>query len=281
MKNKRIKIVADSSADLFTLPSVGFQCAPLKIITADKEYVDDERLDVKTMVDELISYSGRSSTSCPNLYDWLAAFGDAEEIYCVTITATLSGSYNAALLAKQAYEEQYPDRRVFVLNSLTAGPEIALMIDKLEELITAGMEFDGICAAVTEYSRKTELVFMLESMKNLSNNGRVSPLVAKMAGLLGIRVIGRASDVGDLEPLNKCRGEKNALETIVRHMKALGAAGTSVRIAHCFNERAAKELAELIKAEFKNIKVKLYNCKALCSFYAEKGGLLIGFETGK
>ncbi len=279
MSNKRIKIVADSSADLFSLSSVDFESAPLKIITADKEYVDDENLDVKAMVDELGNYNGKSSTSCPNAADWLGAFGDAEEIYCVTITATLSGSYNAAVLAKQTYEEQYPDRKVFVLNSLTAGPEIALIIDKIEELVLANKDFDCICKAITKYSAKTRLLFMLESMKNLANNGRVSPLVAKMAGLLGIRVVGKASDRGDLEPLNKCRGEKKALETIVSHMKAIGCVDGSIRIAHCFNESAAKELAALLKNEFKNAKIKLYNCKALCSFYAEKGGLLVGFET--
>ena len=279
MISKRIKIVADSSADLFSLSSVDFESAPLKIITADKEYVDDESLNVRAMVAELGEYSGKSSTSCPNAGDWLSTFGDAEEIYCVTITATLSGSYNAAMLAKQTYEEQYPDRRVFVLNTLTAGPEIALIIEKIEELILAGKDFDFICKAVTKYALKTKLLFMLESMKNLANNGRVSPLVAKMAGLLGIRVVGKASDRGDLEPLSKCRGEKKALETIVQHMKALGFAGGRIRIAHCFNENAANELSTLLKNEFKNAQIKLYNCKALCSFYAEKGGLLIGFET--
>lgn len=279
MNNKKIKIVSDSSSDLFSLSSIDFESAPLKIITADKEYVDDEQLNVKAMVTELEAYNGKSSTSCPNVNDWLKVFGDAEEIYCVTITATLSGSYNAAMLAKQAYEEQYPERKVFVLNSLTAGPEIALILEKIEELVLEGNDFDTVCKIITAYCSKTKLLFMLESMKNLANNGRVSPITAKMAGLIGIRVVGKASDIGDLEPLNKCRGEKKALETIIRRMKELGCRGGKIRIVHCFNEQAAKELCKLIEAEFKSIQIKYYNCKALCSFYAEKGGLLIGFET--
>ena len=80
MKTK-IKIVSDSSSDLFTLNSINFESAPLKIITAEKEYTDDKDLDVKRMVDELGQYSGKSSTSCPNVDDWLRVFGDAEEIY--------------------------------------------------------------------------------------------------------------------------------------------------------------------------------------------------------
>ena len=221
-KQKKIKIVVDSSADITSLEGVEFSSAPLKIITSEREYVDDASLDVEQMANDLISYKGRSSTSCPNASDWLLAFGDADEIFCITITATLSGSYNSAMLAKREYEETYPDRRVFVLNSLSTGPEIVLIAERIRELVLAGRGFDEICKETEDYSQKTGLLFMLESLKNLANNGRVSPIVAKMAGLLGVRLVGKASDKGDLQPLNKCRGERKALETVVEHLSALG-----------------------------------------------------------
>ncbi len=278
MNIQTTKIVADSSADVMALSDVPFYVAPLKIITADREYVDDSALDVKEMADALASYRGKSSTSCPNPEDWLRAFGDAEHVFCITITGTLSGSYNAALVAKKIYEETHPERRVFVLNSLSTGPEMALIIDKMRELILAGHEFDEICETVSQYHKKTGLLFMLESMRNLANNGRVSPLVAKMAGLLGIRVVGKAGDRGDLETLNKCRGEKKALETIVEHLRAFGLRQGKVRIAHCFNENAASALRDLIREKFAHVQVELTRCRGLCSFYAERGGMLIGFE---
>ena len=117
MNIEKVKIVADSSADVTALSGAPFEVAPLKIVTAQKEYVDDATLDVYGMVNDLQSYKGRSSTSCPNPEDWLRAFGDAEWVFCVTITATLSGSYNAATVAKAQYEEAHPERRVFVLNT--------------------------------------------------------------------------------------------------------------------------------------------------------------------
>ena len=272
------KIVADSSADIFALGGVPFESTPLKIITADKEFVDDASLDVLAMVNYLQSYKGKSSTSCPNPADWLAAFGDADEVFCATITGTLSGSYNAAMVAKATYEEQNPGKRVFVLNSLSAGPEIALMIERLKELINEDKSFDDICSEISKYTQKTGLLFMLESMKNLANNGRVHPLVAKFAGLMGIRLIGKASARGDLEPLDKVRGEQKALETIVQHFKELGLKRGKVRIAHCFNEAAGKQLKALIKEKFEKVQVTIHRCKGLCSFYAEKGGMLVGFE---
>ena len=274
----KIKIVSDTSSDVMSLPDVPYQFAPMKVVTADHEYVDNENLDVQQMVEDLQSYRGKSSTSCPNAEDWLRAFGDAEQVYCVTITATLSGSYNAAMTAKQIYEEQHPERKVFVLNSLTAGPEIRLIVEKIRELVLSGKIFEDICETISKYCSKTGLLFMLESMKNLANNGRVSPLVAKMAGILGIRAVGKASDRGDLEPLNKCRGEVKALEVIVDHMKGMGWRTGKVRIAHCFNEEAGKTLKKLLQKEFSKVQVELYRCRGLCSFYAEKGGLLVGFE---
>ncbi|MBR5273169.1 MAG: DegV family protein [Clostridia bacterium] len=275
----KTKIVADSSCDIFNLENISFETAPLKIITSQKEYVDNDSLNVLEMVDFLQNYKGKSSTSCPNADDWLSAFGDAENVFCVTITGTLSGSYNSAMLAKKTYEETYPDRKVFVLDSLTTGPEMHLIIEKLQELITAEKEFDEVCREIKKYSKRTGLLFMLQSMKNLANNGRISPIAAKMAGILGIRMVGKASDKGDLEALDKCRGEKNALENIVKNLKVLGLShGSKVKIAHCFNEEAGKQLKKLIQKNFSKVQVAVYECRGLCSFYAEKGGLLIGFE---
>ena len=101
---RKIRIVADSSADLLTLDSVDFASSPMKIITSEREFVDDQSRDVNKMVDFFDQYKERSQTSCPNPADWLEAFGDADDIFCVTITSGLSGSYNSACTAKQMYE---------------------------------------------------------------------------------------------------------------------------------------------------------------------------------
>ena len=272
------KIVTDSSSDMLNLDTLPFAVAPLKIITDQKEYTDNEKLNVAGMVDDLLKYKGKSSSSCPNPDEWLLTFGDAQYIFCVTITGTLSGSYNAACIAKQIYEEQYPGRKVFVINSLSTGPEMKLIIEKIAELVNIGKEYDTICDEITAYTQKTGLLFMLESMKNLANNGRVSHLVAKAAGLLGIRVVGKASDKGDLQPLDKSRGETKARATIINRMREEGFWGGKVRIAHCLNPEFAESIKQTLTKEFGNIDIEVYKCGGLCSFYAEKGGILIGFE---
>lgn len=272
------KIVTDSSSDIIEFVNAPFASAPLKILTDEKEYIDCPSLDVEGMVNDLSKYKGKSSTSCPNSDDWVKAFGDAERVFCVTITGTLSGSYNAAKVAKELYEDMYPDRKVFVFNSLTTGPEMKIIIERISELVSSGLDFEDVCEQITEYSKQTGLIFILESMRNLANNGRVNPIVAKAAGLLGIRVVGKASDKGDLQQLDKCRGSEKTLSTVISRLKEFGHKKGKIRIAHCFNPDFASQLKEKLTSEVENLDVEVYSCRGLCSFYAEKGGLLVGFE---
>lgn len=273
----KTKIVVDSSANLTDFEGVAFASAPLKIIAGEKEYIDNAELDVNGMVKDLYHYNGKSSTSCPNINDWLTAFGDSEEIVCFTITSSLSGSYNSACMAKQAYEKQYPTRKVLVIDSLSTGPEMAIMAEKCRELIADGADLDSIKEVLAGY--RIELLFVLESMKNLANNGRISRIAAAAAGVLGVRAIGKASDKGTLEMLSKSRGAAKTLEALWEHTKSLGYKGGKIRIAHCMNERFAKEFSDKIRTEFPTAEVTIEECRALCSFYAEKGGMLVGFEA--
>lgn len=275
---RNIKIVADSSANVLILETTQFAAAPLKVITSENEFVDDAALDVDGMVKWFDSYKGKSKTSCPSPSDWLEAFGDADEVYCVTITSGLSGSYNAACIAKQIYEEKCNGKRVCVIDSLSAGPELVLIMEKLEEYIAQDLPYEEICEKIEAYKQQTGLVFMLESLKNFAANGRVSPAVSKIAGVLGIRIVGKASDQGTLEPTNKCRGEAKSITTLLSNLKAAGLSQGKVRIAHCRNEAAAKELHDMIREALPQVDVKIHTCRGLCSYYVEKGGMLVGFE---
>ncbi len=275
---KDVKIVADSSANMLHLGAFPFAAAPLKVITDEREFVDDAALDLDEMTAWFERYKGRSKTSCPSPADWLQAFGDADEVYCVTITSGLSGSFNAACIAKQMYEAEHEGKRVCVIDSLSAGPELVLIIEKLEEYIKQELPFDTICAEIERYQQQTGLIFMLESLKNFAANGRVSPALAKIAGVLGIRIVGKASAQGTLEPTNKSRGEARALTTLIDNLRQAGLKTGKVRIAHNQNEVAAETLRDMLLTVLPQADVQIHICRGLCSYYAEKGGLLVGFE---
>ena len=277
----KTKIVVDSAANLYALEGVDFACVPLKIITDHEEYRDDGTLDAVGMATTLRTYKGKTSTSCPNVSDWLEAFEGADEVYAITITGTLSGCYNAAQLAAEEYQQENPGKRVFVLDSLSTGPEQQLLAEHLRDELAAGKDFDAICAEMLRYHEHTHLLFSLESLANLARNGRVKPAVAAVARMLGIRVIGQASAAGELDVICKTRGEHGALERIVLELKEHGYAGGRVIVSHCGNPAAAERLKHMIEAVFEGAQVVVNPCGGLCSYYAELGGLLVGYEDAE
>ncbi|MGM9970031.1 MAG: DegV family protein [Anaeroplasma sp.] len=272
------KICADSSADVLKLNKVTFGLASLTIVTKEKEYKDDENLDVEEMVKHLANYNEKSSTACPSVQEWLDAFGDAKNIFAIAITSALSGSFNSLNLAKNIFLEKYPDRKVHIIDSLSTGPKMRLIIYKLEELILKGLSFEDIIEEITKYQKSTEIIFMLESMNNLANNGRVNKLVAKAVGLLNIKIIGKASEQGTLEVTDKKRGSRSVINCIIDKLGKLKYNGKKILIGHCFNYDFANIIKNKILEIYKYAEIELYALRGLCSFYAEKGGLIIGFE---
>ena len=272
------KIVSDSSSDIFAISDVNYSFVPLKIITDEKQYIDSPDLDVDAMIDDLRKYKGTSKSSCPNMDEWKSAFGDCDGVFCVPITRNLSGSYNSASIAVEEYLEENPGKKAYVVDTLSAGPECAMIVEKLCELIKAGLEFDEIREKLCEYQKSTHLHFCLESLRNFANNGRVSHATAKMAGVLGIRIVGKASNEGTLELESKIRGSEKSMAEVYEKMKENGYSGKKVRIHQCQNEDGIQFLKALILKDFPEADIIIRKTGALCSFYAESGGFLVGYE---
>lgn len=276
-----IRIVSDSSSDLLELPDVDYRTVPLKVMFGGHEYVDEIGTDCEEMVLALQGHSGPSTTSCPNVHEWLEAFEGADEIFATTISSGLSASYEAAEMARRQYLEAHPSAKVFVFDSKATGPVERLIIEKLRAGILAGKAYDEILETTLEYQRSLRILYSLESLNNLANNGRVSLHVARIAGALNIRAIGHASDEGTVELLHKCRGVKRTIKTIVHEMAERGCVGGTVHIDHCLNLPAAQTLKAAIEARFDGVDVHVNPCTALCSYYADKGGLIIGYEVAE
>ena len=274
----RYQIVSDSSSNIFRFEGVNYTTVPMKIVTGEKEYIDTPELDVHGMVADLKSYKGKSGSSCANAQEWLDAFGDADVVFGVTISRNLSGSYNAAAAAAREFAEEHPDARIHIFDTLSAGPEQAMVVEKIVELVNKGLSFEEIVAGVREYQNHTHILFCLESMNNLARNGRVSPAKAKLASVLGIRACGDAQN-GQIIPTQKPRGQKKATEVLAAMIRERGFSNDSwLRIAHCFGENQARLLIDAVKKDFPDARYTIEPTTALCSFYAEEGGLMIAME---
>lgn len=273
------KIVCDSSANMLGFDGVDFSAVPLHITVNDVDFIDDKDIDLVQMQAALKAPKCRSVTACPSPEDWISAFGDAENVFVITITGGLSGSNASANVAKGIYEDEHPGRHVYVCDSLSVGPEMVLLAERVRELIDSGMAAERIARELDVYHRSTHLYFSLGSLNNLANNGRVNALLAKGIGLLGMRILGRASDIGKLQPMDKCRGDRKALVWLRDQLKEEGYKGGKIIISHTNNEAAALELSRLIEQEYGTFNGYIMENRGLTGYYAEPMSVLLGFEA--
>ena len=275
-----IKLIADSSADHF-VPSanVDFVSVPMTIRAGDRSFTDDDALNMDEMLNYLAAYKGKSGTACPAPAAWLNAFEGSAEIFVVSITSALSGTYGSAMAARELYLQTHPEVKIHVFDTLTTGPEMRLMLEKLDELASQGLSFDEIRDRAEAYLSTTRLIFCLQSLHNLAQNGRVSPLAAGAVGLLGIRILATGSAEGTIEPIEKCRGDRKAQAAMVERILEAGYHGGKVRINHVEDPAAAVRLQVALHAQFPHADIVIAPCRGLCGYYAERGGVLVGFET--
>ena len=206
------KIVADSSCDMWELNGVDFAVAPMTISTDNKHYVDNQELDVHLMSEDLAKYKGVSHTACPSAGSWLDCYEGYDEVFVVTLTGAMSGTYNSAMTAKGIYEEENENVKVHVFDSLSTGPEMRLLIEKLKEVNEQDLPFEEIVEKGQDYLNHTRLFFALKSLHNFAMNGRVSKAVASAIGVLNISIFATASEEGTIQQISKCRGEKKEVK---------------------------------------------------------------------
>ena len=278
------KIVADSSCDLTSLAHLSsdlqFGRAPLRILVGDTEYVDEAGLDTRAMMDAVYAFKGKTGSACPSPEEYADHCRSADETYIVTISSNLSGSYNSAVLARDLVLAESPEKKIHVFNTFTAGPELSLIVEEIARLASSGLPFEMVCAEVERYMQRTALLFQLNSLENLTKNGRVSKMAGMTAKLLGIHMIGIASDVGTVQPLHKCRGTEKTYRLVLQEMRERGFTGGRVILGHAFQEKGADMMKSMILEKFPSARITVMPLSGLCCYYAEEGGLLIGFERG-
>ena len=276
------KIIADSGCDFREMANLAkdtqFESVPLTIQVENEIFVDDKQLDIDLMMEKMYASSAASKSACPSPDDYLKSFEGADKIFVVTITGTLSGSNNSAQVAKKIFLEEHPDAQIHVIDSLSAGGEVDLLVTKLNELIQQDLSFDEVVEVISRYQEKTKLLFVLAKVDNLVKNGRLSKLLGTVVGLLNIRMVGEASQTGTLELLQKARGSKKALASAIEELLKAGYKGGRLIIAHRNNEKFCQQFSQLVQEKYPQAQIETVPTSGLCSFYAEEGGILMGYE---
>lgn len=279
-------IVADSSIDLFELESVQgnieFSTVPFSISVGDVDYLDNEELDTNELVSAMKECKTASRTACPSTGAWYEQFKKEGNVIAITITSNLSGSYNSACVARNMVLEDAalsdtPDKKIAIIDSLSVGPEMILILRKICELINEGKSFEAVVEETHKYMNHTHVVAALTSFDNLIKNGRMNKLSGFVANKLGLIGIGIASEKGTIEMKGIARGKRKAISLIINDMEQRGTYIKNAVISHCQNIEFAEQVKSEIQKVWNNANVTIIPTRGLCSYYAEQGGLIIGF----
>lgn len=275
-------IVSDTSCEIRTLtplaPGVQFALVPFKIRVGSREYVDLATLNTRQMLQTMTDYNGASSTACPSPEEWAACFEQADQVFALTISHNLSGSYNAALAARTMVLEEHPEKKIFILDTLSCSGALASAAQLINRCIENGDEFETICDKVTAFNTAGHIMFALASFDNLAKAGRVNKVVGFIAGRLNMRVLGRRTSDGKIDFFFKTRGENRVLAKILEQMDEDGYDGSRpVFISECNNENAAHLLEHGIHAKWPKAELTIHPCSGLCSFYAQDQGIIITY----
>ncbi len=273
------RIVCDSSCDLKEYAGDGFSYAsvPFIISIGSRDFVDDDTIAVDNMVCCMEKETGVAHTSCPSPGLWHEEFVKADRVIAVTISKELSGSYNSAMTAREIALEEDPGRKIAVIDTLATGPNAVMLVQALSGMIGSGMDFEEVVAEAEKLVKEMKIVFTLCSFDNLVKNGRMNRITGFLAEKLRMWGIGIGDPNGRIEIIGKARGLKKMFAQVLQDMERRRSSVRKVVISHCGNADAAEALGQSIREKWADAAVEILQTRGLNSFYAERGGLIIGY----
>lgn len=276
----KIKIIADTSAD-FTVEeakAMDLTFVPFTIDAGENTYVDDDDLDLDALYAAMAATSEPTRTGCPSPFSYKEAIlaSGADEIFVVTITSKLSGSYNAAQTAVEEVKSAHPEKKIALIDSKSASAGTANVVSLIYKRAEEGKDFDVIEKEIREFADKQSTFFILESMDNLIKNGRIPKLAGKAVNVLNMKPIMRGED-GAIGLFQINRGFKKSLAKLAKEVIKINAErGVElITISHSHAGEKAKLFKEYIQDEFQNARIHIVQTKGLSSVYADYGGIVV------
>ncbi len=269
---------ADLSKEQFEKYDVKFVCFHFNI---DSEtYPDDlgQSMSFKTFYDRMRD-GADTSTSQVNPEQYIEFFTpfleEGKDILHLTLSSGISGTYNSAMIAKDELEEKYPDRKIYVIDSLAASVGYGMIMHELSDKRAAGTSIDELAAWIEENKLKIHHWVMVSDLKWLVKGGRVSKVSGVLGSMLNICPIINVNKEGKLAPQEKIRTKKKAISRIVEMMEANADNGLDYAgkcyIAHSDCPEDAEYMKNMIEERFKNLKGKVI---------VNSIGTVIGSHTG-
>lgn len=273
--------MADSSCDLNEemKKNVDVNLIPFNISIDDKEFVDDENLDITEFVKEMKNSPNPIKTSCPSPGDFFEKFKEAKNVFAVTISANLSGTYNSAVVAKDMALKEDPSRFIHIFNSKSASVGETLIALKIDELIKKKLNNLEIVESVEKYISEMKTFFISESLDNLIKNGRISKTKGLIASVLNFKPIMGADDEGNIHLVENHRGSKKSFNRLVEIIGDTidNFQDRVVAISHANALDKAIDLKNKLEQRYNFKDIVIVETKGLSTAYVNDGGVIISY----
>ena len=274
------KIAIDSCGELLDewKNDERIESIPLTLTVGGENIIDDATFDQKDFLKKVADCPECPKSACPSPERYMKAYEcEAEHIYAVTLSAELSGSYNSAILGKNLFLEEQPEKKVHVFNSKSASGGQSLIAMKIIECEEKGLSFEEVVSEVEKYIEEMSTFFVLENLETLRKNGRLGRVKALVASALKIKPVMGATPEGTICQLDQARGMNKAIVKMVDHIgeKGINIPEKTVAITHCNCPERAKMLEEAIREKLNPAKIVVMDTAGVSSMYANDGGVIV------
>lgn len=278
------RIIADSCCDRTkeTEAMNNITFIPLTLSIGEYSISDDENFNQDDFISRVDKAGIIPKTACPAPDAFKKAMEcDEDDIYVITITDKLSGTYNSALQGKMLYEEEGEKKNIHIFNSLATSGLESLIAEKIYKLASSGKSFDEVVSETEDFIvNHTALYFCLESLDVLNSNGRLYAMAASILKKIKLKLICERTTEGSVklagQEFNSNRALIKMANIIAADMKDKDASDKKIILSHVCCEDKAKLVAQKLEnVGFKEIEI--VKASGLNSVYAAKGGLIVSY----
>lgn len=255
---------ADLTEEHFKVRNISYICFHFEL--DGKQYLDDLGKSIPfDRFYEAMANGADTKTSQINVAEFTDYFEgflkEGKDILHLSLSSGISGVVNSAMIAKENLKEQYPDRKIYILDSLAASSGYGLLMDKLADLRDEGKSIDEVYKWANDNRLRLNHWFFSTDLTFYVKGGRISKASGFFGGMLNICPLLNVDFMGRLIPRYKIRTKRKVIQTIVDKMEEYCDDGREYNgkcyMCHSACYEDARAVADLIEERFPNLDGKV------------------------